>query len=130
MKNERRRLTGVVTSAKMQKTVTVELSRSYRHPLYGKVIKTAKRVKAHDEKDAQLGDTVLIVESKPLSKTKRWVVEEIVNRDEQAADAEAFAAEGEALGQLDRVEDEDAEEETAEASESEDADEENEEAEE
>jgi len=105
MKNERRRLTGVVTGDKMQKTVTVELTRSYRHPLYGKVVKTAKRVKAHDEQGAQLGDTVLIVESQPLSKTKRWVVQEIVTRDEQAADAEVFAAEGEALGQLDRIED-------------------------
>ncbi|KAA3646984.1 MAG: 30S ribosomal protein S17 [Chloroflexi bacterium] len=127
MKNERRRLTGVVTSDKMQKTVTVELSRAYRHPLYGKVVKSAKRVKAHDEQGAQLGDTVLIVESQPLSKTKRWVVQEIVNRDEQAADAEAFAAEGEALGQLDRVEDEEAEEEaeeTVEEAEAADGDEE------
>jgi len=128
MKNERRRLTGVVTSDKMQKTVTVELSRAYRHPLYGKVVRTAKRVKAHDEQGAQLGDTVLLVESQPISTTKRWVVQEIVNRDEQAADAEAFAAEGEALGQLDRVEDEEAEEKAAEASDAEDSVEEDEEA--
>lgn len=84
--NNRRRMTGVVTSNKMEKTVTVELSRAYRHPLYEKVVKSHKRVKAHDELGCQLGDEVLIVESQPISKTKRWVVQEILGHDEGAGD--------------------------------------------
>jgi small subunit ribosomal protein S17 len=78
--NKRRRLTGVVTSDKMTKTVTVELTRRYRHPLYKKVITRNNRVKAHDELECQIGDKVKIVESKPISKTKRWVVESIIRR--------------------------------------------------
>ena len=76
----RRRLTGVVVSDKMEKTVTVELARTYRHPLYQKVVTSHKRVKAHDEIGSSIGDTVLIIESKPISKTKRWFVQEIVKR--------------------------------------------------
>lgn len=79
--SERRRLTGKVTSDKMTKTVVVEITRKHRHPLYQKVVSSHKRVKAHDELEARVGDEVKIVESRPLSKTKRWVVEEIVKRD-------------------------------------------------
>ncbi len=84
--NERRRMTGVVTSNKMMKTVVVEITRSYRHPLYKKVVHSSKRVKAHDELNCQIGDKVEIVESRPLSREKRWVVESIVKRERQAED--------------------------------------------
>ncbi len=79
--NNRRRITGTVTSNKMTKTVSVEISKTFRHPLYGKVIHTDKRVKAHDELGCQMGDEVRIVESRPLSRDKRWVVEAILKRD-------------------------------------------------
>jgi small subunit ribosomal protein S17 len=78
---DRRRLTGVVTSNKMDKTVVVEIKRTYRHQLYKKVIHSRKRVMAHDELDCQIGDRVSIVESRPLSRKKRWVVEEILRRE-------------------------------------------------
>ncbi len=76
--SERRRMTGVVTSNKMEKTVSVKITRRFRHRLYKKVIERHTLVKAHDVLDCDIGDKVLIVESKPISKTKRWVVEEIV----------------------------------------------------
>ena len=85
--NKRRRITGVVTSNKMTKTVVVEISRTYRHPLYHKVVHSSKRVKAHDELGCQIGDKVRIVESRPLSRDKRWVVEEIIKRETRTADA-------------------------------------------
>lgn len=78
--NERRRLIGVVTSNKMMKTVVVEISRTFRHPLYRKVVHTSKSVKAHDEMGCQIGDEVQIVESRPLSRDKRWVVEAVIKR--------------------------------------------------
>lgn len=78
--NTRRRLTGVVTSDKMEKTVVVEISRTYRHRLYKKVVDSSKRVMAHDELGCQVGDHVLIVESRPISRRKHWVVEEILRR--------------------------------------------------
>ena len=75
----RRRLVGTVVSDRMDKTVVVRVERTKRHRLYGKVIRVAKRYKAHDEENAcKSGDTVRIVESRPLSKHKRWVVEEIL----------------------------------------------------
>ena len=80
--NTRRRMVGVVTSDKMQKTVVVEVSRTYRHPLYGKVVHAKKRVMAHDELSCRIGDQVQIVESKPISKNKKWVVESILRREE------------------------------------------------
>lgn len=89
--NERRRITGVVTSNKMQKTVVVEISRTFRHPLYKKVIHTSKRVKAQDDLGCQIGDEVQIVESRPLSKEKCWVVEVIVKRPGQVLEAEKGA---------------------------------------
>jgi small subunit ribosomal protein S17 len=84
--NERRRITGVVTSNKMTKTVVVEISRTFRHPLYRKVVHLSKRVKAHDEMGCQIGDRVQIVESRPISKDKRWVVESIIRREVRTAD--------------------------------------------
>ncbi len=80
--NTRRRLTGVVVGNKMEKTVVVELTRRFRHPLYRKVVTSDKRVKAHDELNCSVGDEVVIVESKPISKTKRWAVESIVKSAE------------------------------------------------
>lgn len=77
--NNRRRLTGVVKSNKMEKTVVIEIVRSYRHPLYKKVVSSHKRLMAHDELGAQIGDEVRIVESRPISRHKHWVVEEILH---------------------------------------------------
>lgn len=85
--NDRRRLNGVVTSNKMTKTVVVEIGRTFRHPLYRKVVHLSKRVKAHDELGCQVGDHVQIVESRPLSREKRWVVESIVKREIRTADS-------------------------------------------
>jgi small subunit ribosomal protein S17 len=85
--NNRRRITGVVTSNKMQKTVVVEITRNYRHPLYKKVIHSSNHVMAHDELGCQIGDEVQIVESRPLSARKRWVVESIIKREEKTADS-------------------------------------------
>ena len=85
--NNRRRMTGVVTSNKMIKTVVVELSRTYRHSLYKKVVHSSKRVKAHDELECQIGDQVQIVASKPISRDKHWVVESIVKREVRTEDA-------------------------------------------
>lgn len=82
MNKQRRRLVGVVTSNKMTKTSVVEITRTFRHPLYGKVVHDKKRVKAHDELDCQIGDHVQIVESRPFSKEKHWVIESIVRRVE------------------------------------------------
>ncbi len=85
--NDRRRITGVVTSNKMTKTVVVEIGRTFRHPLYRKVVHLSKHVKAHDELGCQIGDQVQIVESRPLSKDKRWMVESIVKHEIRTADA-------------------------------------------
>ena len=85
--NNRRRITGVVTSNRMTKTVVVEIIRVFRHPLYKKVVHLSKRVKAHDEIGCQVGDEVQIVESRPLSRDKRWVVETVVKREIRTADA-------------------------------------------
>jgi small subunit ribosomal protein S17 len=72
----------------MMKTVVVEISRTYRHPLYQKVVHSRKRVKAHDELGSRIGDQVRIVESRPISSQKRWVVEEILRRNETVSDLE------------------------------------------
>jgi len=72
--------TGVVVSDKMQKTVTVTLTRRFAHALYGKQVVRTKHVHAHDEQGAKAGDTVRIMETRPLSKIKRWRVVEIVER--------------------------------------------------
>jgi len=80
MTTTRRRISGIVTSNKMMKTVVVEIARTYRHPLYKKVVHATKRVKAHDELGCMIGDEVQIIESRPLSREKRWVVETITKR--------------------------------------------------
>ncbi len=82
MVRERRKvLIGRVVSNKMDKTVVVSVESLKRHPLYGKVVRQRKRYKAHDENNAcQIGDLVRMIESRPLSKEKRWVVTEILER--------------------------------------------------
>jgi small subunit ribosomal protein S17 len=79
--NKRRRLIGIVTSNRMQKTVVVQVSRTYQHPLYHKVVHASSRMKAHDELNCQIGDKVQIVESRPLSREKHWVVETILKHE-------------------------------------------------
>ena len=79
----RRKMTGVVVKDKMDKTVVIEVEKFLKHPKYHKYLKTKKRYKAHDEKsECKIGDRVMIMESRPLSKEKRWVVKEIVKKDE------------------------------------------------
>ena len=78
--SKRRRMTGVVTSNKMDKTVSVRITRRFRHRVYKKVIDRHNSIKAHDELGCEIGDQVMVVESKPISKTKRWVVEEIIRK--------------------------------------------------
>jgi small subunit ribosomal protein S17 len=72
---------GYVVSDKMQKTIVVELEDRMRHPLYGKIIRTTKKVKAHDENSAAgIGDRVALMETRPLSATKRWRLVEILEK--------------------------------------------------
>jgi small subunit ribosomal protein S17 len=80
MRGRRKVRTGVVVGDKMQKTVTVSLVRRFAHGLYGKQVVRSKHVHAHDEHGAKEGDRVRIEETRPLSKTKRWRVVEIVER--------------------------------------------------
>ena len=81
MKGQKRVLVGRVLSNRMDKTVTVMVERRKRHPLYGKVIAMRKKYKAHDADNAcQIGDLVQMIESRPLSKEKRWVVTEILEQ--------------------------------------------------
>ncbi len=77
----RKTRTGIVVSDKMEKTVVVSIERRVQHPVYGKMVRRTKRLKAHDENnDAKTGDTVRIMETRPMSKDKRWRVVEIVER--------------------------------------------------
>jgi small subunit ribosomal protein S17 len=79
MKGQRRRLIGRVASDKMDKTVVVEVERRKRHRIYGKVLKRTQKYMAHDEENVcRIGDLVRIVESRPLSRRKHWVVEQIM----------------------------------------------------
>jgi small subunit ribosomal protein S17 len=72
---------GYVVSDKMQKTIVVELEDRMRHPLYGKIIRTTKKVKAHDEQSvAGIGDRVALMETRPMSATKRWRLVEILEK--------------------------------------------------
>ena len=85
MEEKRKTRFGRVVSTKMDKTVVVTVETSRRHPLYKKTIKRATKYKAHDEKNqCQLGDVVRIVETRPLSKDKRWRVAEIITKGEVA----------------------------------------------
>lgn len=75
--------TGIVISDKMDKTVVVEVVRRVAHPLYGKYVRKRARFKAHDEKnECSIGDTVIVEESKPLSRDKRWQIQSIVKHAE------------------------------------------------
>jgi small subunit ribosomal protein S17 len=83
MRGQRKSLVGRVVSDKMDKTVVVRVDRLYRHRRYQKVIKDTKKYKAHDEGNTcRMGDMVRIVESRPLSREKRWVVEEVLESEE------------------------------------------------
>ena len=80
-RNLRKVRTGVVTSNKMQKTITVEVERKVKRPIYGKFLKKTTKFHAHDEKsECSIGDMVKIMESRPLSKTKRWRLVEVVEK--------------------------------------------------
>lgn len=80
-RGRRKTRTGVVVSDKMDKTVLVRIDRQMRHSLYGKIVRRSSKLAAHDEmNDAHVGDTVRVMETRPLSKTKRWRVVEIVER--------------------------------------------------
>ena len=77
----RKQRVGVVTSNKMQKTITVSVERRLRHPIYGKFVKKTKKFLAHDEDNTcKIGDMVRIMETRPLSKRKRWRLVEVVER--------------------------------------------------
>jgi small subunit ribosomal protein S17 len=83
MEGQKRRkvLLGEVVSNRMQKTITVRVERRLRHPIYERVVKRSKKFHAHDENNqCQIGDQVRIIETRPLSKTKRWRLLEIVRR--------------------------------------------------
>lgn len=81
IRNLRKTRTGVVSSNKMDKTITVKVERKIKHPLYGKFLKKTSAFHAHDEKnECNIGDTVKIMESRPLSKTKRWRLVEVLEK--------------------------------------------------
>jgi small subunit ribosomal protein S17 len=81
VRNSRKTRIGMVVSDKMQKTVVVSIERRVQHPVYGKMVRRTKKLKAHDEQnEAKTGDTVRIMETRPLSKDKRWRVVEIIER--------------------------------------------------
>jgi small subunit ribosomal protein S17 len=80
-RNLRKTRIGVVSSNKMDKTITVTVERKVKHPLYGKFVKKSTKFHAHDEKnECSIGDTVKIMETRPLSKTKRWRMVEVVEK--------------------------------------------------
>ena len=80
-RNLRKTRVGKVTSDKMQKTITVSVENHVKHPLYNKIVKKTYKLKAHDENnDAKVGDTVKVMDTRPLSKDKRWRLVEIVER--------------------------------------------------
>ena len=80
-RNLRKTRTGKVVSNKMQKTIVVAVEDHVRHPLYGKIVKRTYKLKAHDEKnEGNVGDTVKVMETRPLSKDKRWRLVEIIER--------------------------------------------------
>ena len=80
-RNLRKERTGVVTSNKMHKSITVAIKWKEKHPIYGKFVNKTKKYHAHDEKnECGIGDTVKIMETRPLSKTKRWRLVQIIER--------------------------------------------------
>ena len=81
VRNLRKTRIGVVTSNKMNKTITVAVERKVKHPIYGKFVKKTTKFHAHDQKDeCTMGDIVKIMETRPLSKTKRWRLVEVVEK--------------------------------------------------
>ncbi|MCB9032477.1 MAG: 30S ribosomal protein S17 [Chitinophagales bacterium] len=81
VRKERKSRIGIVSSNKMDKTITVTVERKLQHPMYGKFMKKTKKFHAHDEKnECNIGDTVRIMETRPLSKSKRWRLVEIIER--------------------------------------------------
>jgi small subunit ribosomal protein S17 len=81
VRNLRKTRTGVVTSDKMDKTITVAVERKVKHPIYGKFVKKTTKFHAHDEKsECTIGDVVKIMETRPLSKTKRWRLVEVIEK--------------------------------------------------
>lgn len=86
---------GFVVSDKMDKTVVVEVQRTFQHPVYKRTVRRSKKYKAHDPQNScRLGDRVRIVETRPLSKEKRWRVIEVIERPETAAAEEAIRGDG------------------------------------
>lgn len=80
-RNERKERTGEVVSDKMDKTRVVVIERTFSHPLYGKTVRRSSRIKVHDENnESHVGDTVRVMETRPISKEKRWRLVEIVER--------------------------------------------------
>jgi small subunit ribosomal protein S17 len=86
MTNPRRRMIGTVIGTGMAKTVVVRVDRTVRHALYGKVVHRSQKFLAHDERGCQKGDRVEIVESRPISRRKRWVVENVLAHDRRIHD--------------------------------------------
>lgn len=81
MREQRKRLVGVVTSDKMDKTVVVSVATNKRHPIYGKVVRRAKKYQVHDENnESRVGDRVLIIESRPYSRHKRFALVSVLER--------------------------------------------------
>ena len=80
-RNLRKVMTGTVVSNKMDKTIVVAVETSVKHPIYGKIVKRTYKLKAHDEENqCQIGDRVKVMETRPLSKDKRWRLVEIIER--------------------------------------------------
>ncbi len=80
-RNLRKERTGIVVSDKMDKSIVVRIERQFRHPVYGKFVRKTKKFIAHDEKnECNIGDTVRIMETRPLSKNKNWRLVEIIER--------------------------------------------------
>lgn len=80
-RKQRKQRVGVVTSNKMTKTITVSVERRLQHPIYGKFVKSTKKFMAHDEKsECNIGDLVRIMETRPLSKRKRWRLVEVIEK--------------------------------------------------
>lgn len=80
-RNLRKQRTGIVTSNKMDKSITVSIERKVKHPIYGKTVKKSKKFLAHDEENTcNIGDVVRIMETRPLSKRKRWRLVQIIER--------------------------------------------------
>ena len=93
--SNQRRMQGVVVSDRASKTITVRVSRRFPHPKYGKMVRRDRKVHAHDEAgEAHVGDTVEVVECRPMSRTKRWRLAEVVERnpDQAAVSGEEVSA--------------------------------------